>query len=128
MKFWNIALFMFLLQISIGVINAIGLTNIQYQQQEDWIDTVNNDNLSDESYVQSQLEDTSFGFGDFISLIKGIWYFISTVGLAIVSVPYTLGIFGMHAPFTYYFSAPIYFIYVIALAQFIRGVGTKSMD
>lgn len=126
MKYLKITMFFFLLQVSISVINALAIVDIEYQAQDDWFSSIDDEQLADESYVQGNLDTTSdFGFGDFI---KGMWYFVKALGLGIISVPYTLGLFGLRAPFVYYFSVPVYFLYFLAIAQFIANRATKSMD
>jgi len=124
MKYLSIVLFLFMIQVSISVINGIGILHSELQPQAEWFDAIDNEQLANESYIQGEVSADSFGFGDFI---KGFWYFIKAVGLGIISIPYTLGIFGLRSPFIYYFSIPVYFLYFLAVAQFLANRGTKSM-
>lgn len=126
MKYLSIVLFIFFIHVSMAIVNTTGILSVEYQEQEDWFDDVKDDRLKDESYVQSQVSTSaeSFGFGDFI---KGILYFVRAVGWGIISVPYTLGIFGLEYPYNYYFGLPVYFLYFLAIAQFIANRSTKTM-
>jgi len=125
MKYLSIVMFLFCLHVSLAVINATDIFSTTVTPQNSWFDDIDDNRLADEEYVQSQVDtDVSFGFGDFV---KGIYYFVKALGWGILSVPYTLQIFGMQSPFIYYFSLPIYIIYFIAIAQFISNRATKSM-
>lgn len=119
MRFVEIAILLFLLQVSFAIVNATGIYDTQLQPQNDWINDVDDQELANSSYVQSQVSSsTTDTFGDFV---RGLYYFVKALGWAIISVPYTLGQLGMIAPYTYYLSAPVYFLYFLAIAQFIRG-------
>ena len=128
MRYLSFVLFLFFIQLSLAVVNATDILQTEYQEQSDWFQDVNQKELADESYVQSQISPNveSFGFGDFI---KGILYFVKAVGWGIISVPYTLNQFGItySNPLNYLFSLPIYFLYFLAIAQFISNRATKTM-
>lgn len=133
MKYVAIALLLFCIQVGIATTNAIigpdgviAALQTEAQPQSEWFDDVNQNQLANEDYVQSQVasDTVNFGFGDFI---KGLWYFVKAIGLGIIAVPYMLGLFGVKFPFTYFFSLPIYLIYVMGLAQWIANRGLRSM-
>ena len=126
MKYFSLTLFFFLIHISLATVNALGLIATPLQPQNDWFTTIDQDGLLNESYIQGEVNAGSeFDFGDFI---KGFFYFITTLGLGIISVPYTLGLFGLKAPFIYYFSLPVYLLYLVGIAQFISNRGLKGMS
>lgn len=127
MKFVEIALFLLCIQLSIGIVNALGIFEVSKQYQSDWVDSLNTEaqNNKDKQYSESPIS-TSYQF-DLGATIKGLVSFSIAVGLAVVSVPYTLGLFGVVAPFNYFFSIPVYFIYFMALMQIIGNRGLKSM-
>lgn len=136
MRYVSIALFLFSIQCSLAILNALmgpgglaGVLATSQQPANDWVDSVNDKQLANESYVQSSISasatSTSFGFGDFI---KGFYYFVKAVGLGVVAVPYTLSMLGLIAPFTYYFSAVVYFMYFLGIAQFIANRSMRGMN
>lgn len=127
MRFYGIAMLIFLLNVSVLFVNELDIFYVTHQAQQDWFDDVNQPELSNEEYIQTSVSSTTtdFGFGDFV---KGLWYFIKSLGLAIIGVPYVLVIFGLQPPYTYIFSLPVYLIYVVALAQFISNRGLKGMS
>lgn len=125
MKYFAIALLFFLIQCSASIVNATFIFTTVVQPQSDWIASVDKQQLANASYVQGDLsQTTNFGFGDFV---KGIFYFVEAAGLGIISVPYTLSNFGMQSPFTYFFSVPVYFMYFLAIAQFVANRSMRSM-
>lgn len=124
-KYYSLALFIFVLHVSMAVINATGVFPMAKQPMSEWFDKVNDDQLANEEYVQSSVSSTSV-WGTIADFVKGLFYFIVALGLGIIAVPYTLGIFGMVAPFTYYFSLPFYLIYLVALAQIIANRAGKN--
>jgi len=126
MRYLSVVVFIFCIHVSLAGLNAYGIYSTEVTPQQSWFNDVNADQLADAEYVQSQVENNvDFGFGDFI---KGIFYFIAAVGWGVFAIPYTLSAFGVPPPFTYYFSLPVYFMYFIAIAQFLSNRGTKGMD
>jgi len=127
MRYLQITIFLFLLQCSFSIVNATGLFYEQVQPQSEWLSDLDQDQLADAGYAQSQVtsESSDFGFGDFI---KGFYYFVLAVGKGVLSVPYTMGQLGLRAPFVYYFSIPVYFLYFLAIAQYIANRGARSMS
>jgi len=126
MKYYAIALLVFLISVAAAFTNELDLFNDKLNPQDDWFDNVDDAELAGQEYSQGTVSDTdiNFGFGDFI---KGLWYFIKSIGLAIVGVPYILAGFGLQAPFIYYVSIPVYLIYLIGIAQFISNRGIRNM-
>lgn len=127
MRFLGIVLFVFCLHVSIALVNSTGVFYSEVQAKSDWFIEIDDDSLADESYVQSQLGTTtdSYGVGDFV---KGLWYFVKAFGWGIIAVPYSLGMFGLKAPFTYLVSLPVYLLYFLAIAQWISNRGTRNMS
>lgn len=123
MRYVSIALFVFFLHISMALLNASQLTIVTKQTSSDWFDQT--EAMLDNTYDYTEVSSTyDFGFGDFI---KGMWYFVQTFGFGIIWVPRTLQMFGIISPFSYYFSLPVYIIYVLGIAQFISNRNTKGM-
>ncbi len=125
MKYLNIATFLFCLHVSLAILNATGVYSTELTPQTSWFDDVNDQELADANYAQSQVGQTiDYSLGD---VVKGIFYFVKALGWGILSIPYTFQIFGVQAPFTYYFSLPVYIMYFLAIAQFISNRATKGM-
>jgi hypothetical protein len=115
-----------MIHVSGAVVNTLNFLDTQtLSPATEWFTTIDNNQLADESYVKSEVDTNTFGFGDFI---KGIFYFVVAVGGGIIYVPYTLSSFGLQAPFVYYFSVPVYMLYFLALAQFIANRSTTVMS
>lgn len=127
MKYLQIAIFFFVLQCSFSIVNATGLMYNQVHPQSEWLADLDQNQIEDLSYADSQVasSNTDFGFGDFI---KGFYYFALAVGKGVLSVPYTMGQLGLRSPFVYYFSIPVYFLYFIGIAQFIANRTLRSMS
>lgn len=125
MKYLSLVLFIFCLHISMSAINAVGFLHSNQQPLTNWFEQVDDSSLANASYVQGTVNTDSFGFGDFV---KALFYFVLAFGFGIIAVPYTLAGFGLQAPFIYYFSLPIYILYLLAIAQFIGNRGTRGMS
>lgn len=135
MRFITIALLLLLIQVSAGILNAVGFTSYAIQPDQESFDSIE-DNIVGREYVENlATEDTSvsFGFGDFF---KGIFIFIDTVFWAVVNVKGTLEHFlcvnsacsaGVSS-IARYISYVVYFIWGVAIAQFISNRATKGMQ
>ena len=127
MKFYAIALFLFIFNISIGAMNELAIVHTDKQMQTGWntdINQIKNDKYSDTSVSGSDTQ-VNFGFGDFV---KGFWYFIKAVGYATVGVFFMYTNFGLPMVLAGLFSLPVYLIYGVALAQFLANRGMKNMS
>jgi hypothetical protein len=126
MKFFAIALFIFLLNISISVINTVDVLYTEVQPQDEYITEVQNV-AGTGSYSETGVTSSSenFGFGDFV---KAFWYFIKAVGMAIVGVYWLYTSFGLAPQLAILFSAPVYLLYIVGIAQFIGNRGMKNMS
>ena len=123
MKFIGIALIIFILNVSIATINALGYFTVgaQVQPQQSWLGQVNEQAVRDEEYFQNiATQDTSnaFGFGDFL---KGLVLFVSTFAKGVIAPGYILTAFGVPTWLAVLLSLPIYPIYFLAIAQFVSN-------
>ena len=127
MKFYAIALFIFILNISIGVMNYADLLHSDKQMLTEWnddVESIKDDKYSD-SGVAAQEAQASFGFGDFL---KAVWFFIKALWYATIGVGFMYTSFGIPAYLAALLSLPVYLIYGVAIAQFIGNRGMKSMS
>lgn len=126
MRYLAIAFFIFCIHGSIAITNATGIFDVAHPYASDWYSSLDATELSDAQYAESTVNsaNTNFGFGDFV---KGLYYFVLAVGLGIIWIPFTFEMFGLVAPFTYFFSVPIYFLYFVALAEWISNRSTGGM-
>lgn len=129
MKFYTIALMVFLLNISAAVINVAGLfTGYSIQPQQSWIDEASATATQNEEYFQNiAAQDVSenLGFGDFL---KGLALFIRQFAKGVIAPYYLLKQFGMPTRIAIPISSSVYIIYFFAIAQFIANRGAKSME
>lgn len=125
MKFYDIALFMFILQICIALLNATGIFAVAYQPDSGWLAKFQDEQLTDASYVRDDVSSgDDLNWGDFV---KGLFLFVEKFALGVFVVPYTLGLFGLAMPYTLYISMVVYFIYFGAIIQMIANRNMKSM-
>jgi hypothetical protein len=129
MRFLFIVTFVLCLNVGMSIINTLNVMDVgdHYVPGKEWYGSMNKSYLDSESYVKSQAEESkssSFGFGDFV---KGLAYFVYSVGVGVIYVPSTLWQLGVDHPYDYYFSLPVYFVYVVGLAQFVANRNALSM-
>lgn len=144
MKYLNLVIFVFILHVSIAVINAALvatgssfsdlLSSNQFttmQQSQTWLDSAQSEVQNDQYFTSPAFQGAS-GLGDYvqaaIATAKGIAMFIGLLAFGIVAVPYTFMIFGVPLILAAPLSLPIYVLYGLALAQFTSGRATKGMD
>ena len=125
MKFFAIALFIFLLNISISIVNTVDILYTDVTPQDEYINEIQ-DVAGTGSYSETGVTSSSdnFGFGDFIN---AFWYFIKAVGMAIVGVYWLYTSFGLSPALAILFSAPVYLLYIVGIAQFIGNRAMQSM-
>lgn len=125
MKYVLIAMLIFIINISMAMTNALGFYSFSLQEHDEWMNSVDEAEVSEESYVSSQVNsDTDFNFGDFV---KGLWIFIKTFGLGVLAFGYTLKAFGLMYPFTWLITIIVWVIYALGISQYIANRTTKSM-
>ena len=128
MKYLTIVTFLLIIHVSAAIVNSAEYTaGYKFQPDEEAFKEIEQDVIKEQSYLQNvAIEDTSvsFGFGDFF---RGIWIFVKTVWWGVVAVNGTIVAFGIDSQIATYISIIIYFIYGIALAQFISNRASKGM-
>ena len=128
MKFYAIALFIFILNISIGIMNYADVVDHSDKEMlNEWnedVESIKDDKYTD-SGVAAESAQSSFGFGDFL---KAVWFFIKAIWYATIGVGFMYTSFGIPAYLAALLSLPVYLIYGVAIAQFIGNRGMKSMS
>jgi len=128
MKYLTIITLILLIHVSAAVVNAIQYTaGWSIQPYEEGFSEIEQESIENMNYLQSvATTDTtiSFGFGDFV---VGFLRFVGILAWGIVAVPYTLTKFGLDATLAVSFSIPVYFMYLLGIAQFIANRSTKGM-
>lgn len=95
---------------------------------DEWFNDINITELGNASFVQAQVSaDTTSTVGLIAQVSQGVFRFIKALG-RIMWIPWMLTAFGVPAPFHYLFSLPVYFLYTLALAQFIRNASLRGMS
>lgn len=128
MKFYSLATFLFMLQVSMNLINVTGIFDINTQKtpNTEWYDIVSTTNLENAQYAQSQVNaQYSFGFGDFI---KGIFYFVLVIGASLVLPGYVFSQFGVPIIYSAILSIPFYYSYIMAIVQFMSNRSFKQQS
>lgn len=123
MKFYTLALLIFLFSVSVGVIKEIDKENAfsgySPTGQNDWVGEVKDEDYLNESYAPTAVsgstdEETIFG-----DTRKGLSLFAKAVFHASIGFPFLLKSFGVPTGLAVLLSLPIYIIHIIALVQVI---------
>ena len=124
MRILFIAILVFFLQVSIGLVDVLGIYDYNIATQNNWLEETIS--IENQAYLRSDVTadvSTTFGFGDFI---VGMNILIKTVK-RVLWLPDTLKLFGLDAVLAVLFSGGVFLLYGLGLAQFISNRGTKGM-
>ena len=127
MRLFVLAMTLFLLNVSIIMVDTLGIYNVNIANQgtsSEWFDEVQNAKSKQFDPDISADVSTSFGFGDFISGFKN---FVDLV-FRIVFIGTTLELFGIDSTIATLFGFVGAIIYFLGLAQFISNRSTKGMQ
>ena len=127
MRLFVLAMTLFLLNISIVMVDTLGIYNINIANQgtsSEWFDEVQNAQGKKFDPDLSADVSTSFGFGDFISGFKN---FIDLV-FRIVFIGTTLELFGVDSTIATLFGFVGVIVYLLGLSQFVSNRSTKGMQ
>ena len=124
MKLVILASMLFLLNISIVIVDTLGIYHFKPAESDNWRQDIED--------VQAQKFDpdvavdvaTSFGFGDFISGFKN---FVTALWRATL-MGNQLKIFGLDNSLALLFNTLGIFIYILGIFQFISNRGLKGMQ
>lgn len=127
MKIFVIALVLFLLNISVGIVDFLGIfpINLPIATQDPWKEEAKD--VEDSEFVKSAVGEegaTNFNFGD---VGKSINEFRNIVG-RVVSIKQTFILFGIKEELAKLLALPVNFLYIIGLAQVIGNRGFKGMS
>lgn len=128
MKFLTIVTLLLLIHVCGGILNVVNLYNGNLVVDEESLQEIQNDVVVGQSYITNPVsEDTStnLGFGDFF---KGLLVFIKTIWWGVISVKGTLTSLGVPEEIARWIGYIIYFIYGIAIANYISNRSTKGMN
>ena len=124
MRVFVIAITLFLLNLSVVLVDTLDIYNFNIATDEQWIQEVKNVKGSEYDPDLGADVATSFGFGDFISGLKiavnMIW--------RVVNVGATLRLFGVDAVIANTFGFGAIILYGIGLGQIISNRATKGMQ
>ncbi len=121
MRFVSIAIFMLCLNASMAIVNAAEQYDYEMTPQEEWFDDVDDAKIKDSNFFQNLFTDIAEAMAIFTGFVKGLFQFVGMIAGGVIAVPWMLSNLGVPSPFTYYFSLPIYMIYLLGLAQFMSG-------
>jgi|Deesub1362B_J571_1020462.scaffolds.fasta_scaffold00704_6 hypothetical protein len=123
MKFYEIALFVFLFNLSLGILNSHALFGGGYIQHDTkWQEDVQIRGGD----IQSSYEiNPSMIFGDFIA---GLQLFFIAIANATVLLPFFLSQLGVPLSLNGTITAGTWFTYVVGIAQFISGRSVKAYE
>ncbi len=124
MRLFVLAMVLFLLNLSVVLVDTLGLFNVNYVTQASWRDDVQDIEAKKFDPDISADVSTSFGFGDFVSGFKN---FIDMV-FRIVNLGETVKLFGVDDEIANTFGLAGIIIYALGLSQFISNRSTKGMQ
>ena len=124
MKLVILAFTLFLLNISIVIVDQLGIYHYKPGESDNWRQDV--EEASDDEFNPDVAVDvaTSFGFGDFIS---GFTKFVDLLW-RMTLLGNQLKIFGLDAGLATLFNFIGIFIYILGVFQFISNRGLKGMQ
>jgi hypothetical protein len=127
MKFYTLAMILFIFNISLAIINYVGVmsyTGVQYQSE--WINAVGDKNdFLNQSYTTSAVDDT--GSNDYGNFKKGLSMLVKTIFYATVGFPFMFHQFGLDAGLCVLLAIPIYAVYIFGLLQFFSKQGFEGI-
>ena len=124
MRILTVLIFLMCFHVAAALVNTGEDFSFTMTPATEWFGDVNESQLRNASYLLNDVTSQNLGFGDFV---KGFFYFITTVVVRIVWVPYTMQSLGVPQLIAYYISLPVYMIYLLGIAEFIRGSGSETM-
>lgn len=118
MKYVFIALFILCFNISVAMINSLGITGIQDVYNSEWFGELNQTATNQLTYSPSvgSQDDTIRSTGD---LAKGVSITGKALIRSIVDVPFTFQLLAVPYSLALLLSIPIYLFYLLALAQLV---------
>ncbi|HDY89803.1 MAG TPA: hypothetical protein ENH82_17015 [bacterium] len=127
MKIIVIAMMMFFLNLSVAMVDVLGIYDYNTVTSNQWNTDI--DSAKSEQYDPDIAADvqTSFGFGDFVS---GFRFFRDIIFRA-VNVSATIRLFDTNnewGSIPTFFGFAVTFLYILGLAQFISNRSTKGMQ
>ena len=137
MKIYSIVLLIICINCAIKVTSDFGLVDTYPTSSVDFINgsTMSGnttyggfsaEQMQGQQYLGQQVSTTNnFGFGD---IIKSMFYLLWVLVWGIFLVPLTFMTFGVPTQLAVILSAPIYLVYLIGIAQFLRGTGLEFMS
>lgn len=124
MRLFVLAMTMFLLNLSIIIVDELGIYNINIATDSQWRDDVVAVQVQKFDPDISADVSTSFGFGDFVSGFKN---FVDIL-FRVVFISATLELFGVDPQIAFFFGLAGVIIYALGLAQFISNRSLKAMS
>jgi len=112
MKFYNIALFVFIFNLVLAMLNSLALTTAYAVPSEAW---QINTNIT---YTGSGLSSTALVFGDFV---KALGWFIDAFAKATILLPELIKSFGFPDIIAWVISSAVWFVYLAGIIQFVSG-------
>jgi len=120
----TVLIFLLCFHVAAAIVNTGEDFSFTMTPATEWFGDLNATELRNASYLLNDVTSQNLGFGDFV---KGFYYFITTLVVGIVWVPYTMQSLGVPQLIAYYISLPVYMIYLLGIAEFIRGSGSETM-
>ncbi len=124
MKFYQIALCLFLFNLSLSLLNDMHIFDYEIPADTAWQAEIENISQTVSGASTFKIDPTMI-FGDFIT---GMQMFVTAVGKATVLLPYLL--YELHVPdqLIAVLTAATWFSYVIGMLQFISGRSVKAYE
>ena len=123
MKFYQIALYLFIFNLSLSIVNSLGVFDVWIQPDTNWQKDVN---LTGHQINQSSYNiNPTMIFGDFI---MGLRVFVQSVGNATILLPFFLNQMGVPPSMRDAITAIVWFSYVVGIIQFVSGRSLRAYE
>ena len=124
MRLYVLAMLMFFLNLSVVMVDILGLYNYSIATDSQWRDDISD--IKGQKFDPDISADvsTSFGFGDFVSGFKN---FVDAL-FRVVNIGSTLILFGVDQSIANIFGLAGIIIYAMGLAQFISNRSLRGMS
>ncbi len=122
MRAYTIALFLLMIQIGVALVNTMGVFDSGVP-----LDTSSEGSLH---YANTTLRSRSFGnqtIGQGVEYERSSFSDIVNFGKNLFNVAATFESFGLPTTYSWLFAAPVYFIWIFALAQVFLRKGVKDI-
>jgi hypothetical protein len=130
-RYLTIIIFVFLLNMSLGVVNVLqaeeGLfATYSVAEQKEWGRSLN-DTVQEGDYAQADVSEPSI-FESILDVAHSFYLFVKTFAWGVIYIPGVLRGFGIPGVIANLVAGGVWLLYLMAIAQWIGNKQTRGMD